>query len=446
MKARKIAFVSEHASPLALLGSEDAGGQNVYVNEVSRHLAHLGHRVDIFSRRDCRDVENVVEWAPNVRVINLEAGPPTHLCRDGLWPLMPEFRDSMLRYCRQQRDRYDVVHGHFWMSGWVATQLRHALQTPAVQTFHATGVTKRRHQGENDTSPADRIAIERQIVHLCDRLIAQCPAEERELICDYGADPRRVTLLPAGVNPQRFRPVDTRQARHALGLSIDVPLIGYVGRVLPRKDIRNIVRALAVLRDWGVQAKLLIVGGETEEPDPGNTPEIGVLRDLARDLRVLDRVVFTGKRQQDLLWLYYGASDVMVTTPWYEPFGLTPLEAMACGRPVIGSDVGGISYTIDDGVSGHLIPPRDPTALAERLRAVIQNPDLRRRMGRAGRRRVEREFTWTMTAIRLARLYEMVLEEPAAVDSEHEKSRHAISRQTFRGRLAHIREGATFWS
>jgi glycosyltransferase involved in cell wall biosynthesis len=136
----------------------------------------------------------------------------------------------------------------------------------------------------------------------------------------------------------------------------------------------------------------------------------------------------------------------MVTTPWYEPFGLTPLEAMACGRPVVGSDVGGISYTIEDGVSGYLVPPRNPTALADRLRAVIKNQDLRRQMGRAGRRRVEREFTWMTTAMRLSRLYETMLKESVLVEPEREKTHHAVSRQTFRGRLAHIREGATFWN
>lgn len=411
-RSLRVAFLSEHASPVALLGSTDAGGQNVYIDQLSRHLAMRGHSVDVFTRRDNRELPEVIEWAEGVRVINLRAGPTRFLPKDDLWPLMPEFRDAMLRFMLRDGARYDLLHGNFWMSGWVATDLRHRLAIPAVQIFHATGKTKQREQGAADTSPTDRIAAELQIVRHVDRLIAQCPAERAELIEEYAADPSIIHLIPSAVNTERFRPVERNAARQRLGLHADDLLITYVGRVIPRKDIRNVVRALALLaRRTDLPIKLLVVGGESPEPDPAVTPEIGVLQRLADELGVSDRIVFTGRRQPEVLRDYYGAGDVAVTTPWYEPFGLTPLEAMACGRPVVGSAVGGISFTIKDGATGYLVPPRDPEALADRVERLLIDRVLREGMGHAARARVEREFTWAKVAQRTAALYRSVLSE-----------------------------------
>ena len=409
---RRVAFLSEHASPLALLGSVDAGGQNVYVDEVSRHLVRHGYAVDIFTRRDDPDRPNVVDWAPGVRVVNLDVGPPTFVPKDDLWPLMSAFRDAVERFAGQTNTRYDLLHGNFWMSGWVAARLGERFGVPVVQIFHATGRTKRRHQQEADTSPAERIAIEQNVIQSVDRIIAQCPAEETELIDDYGADPATVVVIPSAVNIDRYRPVHMPEARRRIGLPEDGLVIGYVGRMLPRKDPRNIVHALAILiHELDCPVTLLLVGGETRDPDPVATPEIGAIQRLAAELGIADWLRFTGKRQPDELRDYYSAVDVAVTTPWYEPFGLTPLEAMACGTPVIGSAVGGITYTVADGETGLLVPPRDPHALARALHAILSDATRRARMGRAALLRVEREFTWDTVARRTAALYDdLVLE------------------------------------
>ena len=408
----RIAFLSEHASPLALRGSVDAGGQNVYVDEVTRGLARLGHAIDVFTRRDAVDAPEVIDWAPGVRIINLPAGPPHFLPKDELWPLMPAFRDAFLRFSGREGTRYDLLHGNFWMSGWVATELRRELGTPVVQIFHAMGKTKQRHQGHADTSPDDRIAVESAVIAGVDRIIAQCPSEWDELVGDYGAPPERVQVIPSAVNTEIFRPVPRDEARRRLGLAQDDLVVVYVGRMLPRKDVRNVVRAVGALvrrpEAAGLPIKLLLVGGEMVEPDPVATPEIGELMRLADELGITGRVRFTGKRQPEVLRWYYGAGDVAVTTPWYEPFGLTPLEGMACGLPVVGSAVGGITFTVADGETGFLVPPRDPEALADRLHELLTQPDLRARLGRAARERVEREFTWETAARRTAALYEEV--------------------------------------
>ncbi|GCE48731.1 glycosyltransferase involved in cell wall biosynthesis [Thermosporothrix hazakensis] len=415
-KSRRVAFLSEHADPTALLGGVDAGGQNVYVDEISRNLAQLGYTVDVFTRRDNPDTPEVIEWAPGVRVIHLTAGPATFLLKDELWPLMPEFRDAFLRFQERSGTHYDLIHSNFWLSGWVAAELRERLRIPAVQIFHAMGITKRRHQQEADTSPSERIQVEHEIIQRVDRLIAQCPGEQHELIEDYRADPAKIVMIPSAVNTSLFYPVNREEARRRVTCELhsDDFVIVYVGRMLPRKDARNIVRALAILlHEHGPlpSVKLVLVGGESMEPDPPLTPEIGALQELAAELGVADRVVFVGKRQPEVLRYYYCAGDVAVTTPWYEPFGLTPLEGQACGRPVIGSAVGGITFTIADGETGLLVPPRDPAALAERLYQLFKDRALCERMGEAARQRVEREFTWPVAARRTAELYQALLQE-----------------------------------
>ncbi|MBA3945693.1 MAG: glycosyltransferase [Herpetosiphonaceae bacterium] len=415
LRPLRIAWVSEHASPLALLGSQDAGGQNVYVDEVSRGLAQLGYAVDIFTRRDHADLSEVVAWSPGVRIINLPVGPAQFVPKDQLWPLMPSFRTELEAWSKRAGLRYDLLHGNFWMSGAVVAELGAQLAIPVVQIFHAMGKTKQQHQGAADGSPADRIATETEIIKRVTRVIAQCPAEAAELIDDYGADPHKVVTIPSAVNIERFHPLPHELARQSIGLPPDGLIVAYVGRMMPRKDVRNLVHAMAlVLRQTDLPLRLLLVGGETDQPDPLLTPEIGVLQSLAQELGISDHLIFTGKRQPDVLHRYYAAADIIVTTPWYEPFGLTPLEAMACGRPVIGSAVGGIPFTINDGVTGLLVPPRDPPVLAAALLDLLQNGARRLGMGLAARNRVEQLFTWRTVAERTSALYRQLINEQAA--------------------------------
>jgi len=406
----RIAMLSEHASPVALLGSEDAGGQNVYVDQVSRNVASLGFQVDVFTRRDDEELPDELDWAPGVRVVNLRAGPARFIKKDLMWVHMPRFRDRFLEHARQLRTGYDLVHANFWMSGWIACQVRPVLGVPVVEIFHALGKVKRLHQGEADTSPEDRVVVEYGIIDDVDRIIAQCPNEMEELVSLYDADPSKIEVIPSAVDVRTFRPVPKDSARHALGLDPNEWVVVYVGRMLPRKGIDNLLHAFAqIVHRTSVPTRLLIVGGETGDGDPMQTPEIRRLADIAALHRIRDRVIFTGKRPQERLRVYYSAADVAVTTPWYEPFGLTPLEAMACGTPVIGSDVGGIKFTIADGETGFLVPPRDPAALAKRMERLLVDRSLARRMGREARARVERLFTWQKVGERTAELYESML-------------------------------------
>jgi glycosyltransferase involved in cell wall biosynthesis len=404
----RIAMISEHASPVATLGSTDCGGQNVYVDQVSRGVAKLGHEVDVYTRADHPDRIETFDWSSGVRIIPVVAGPLAPIPKDTIWTHIAEFLDNS----RQLVDRhgpYDLVHGNFWMSGWVGAQLRRECDVQFVQIFHALGAVKRHHQGEADSSPPERVTVERSVLRASDRVIAQCPAEVDELTKLYGADRSRLRVVPSGVDLARFFPLDRAEARRGLGLPSDETIVVYVGRLLPRKDVANLVEALAIVRDRRIgripRARLVVVGGETTGPRLDEEPEMQCLMALAEARGVSSQVSFVGKKQTDQLRWYYSAADVFATTPWYEPYGLTPLEAMACGTPVVCSAVGGITFTVDDGVTGFLVPPRRPDVLAERLALILGDLRLRDELGRNARRRVIENFTWTTVSRRTADVY-----------------------------------------
>jgi len=427
----RIALISEHASPLATLGSVDAGGQNLYVLNVAKCLAKRGHRVDVLTRRDAPKLPATVDLRPGLRVVHLSAGPGQFVPKEQLLPHMPAFTEAA-RELLQHSVAYDVVHANFFMSGLAGLRLKEIFGLPLVMTFHALGLVRREHQGANDGFPPLRTDIERCIVRHADRIIAECPQDETDLVRLYGADRARITMVPCGVDLEEFAPGSRAGARRALGLADDEFVILQLGRMVPRKGVDNVLRALAWLpRD--IRARLVVVGGESATPDPALTPEIARLQTLAHELGIADRVTFAGARRREELPACYRAADVFVTTPWYEPFGITPLEAMASGVPVIGSAVGGIRYSVLDGITGFLVPPRDPQALADRLRQLHGNPWLAQAMGRAGVRRVRALFTWERVAADLVDVYEALSDRavraPAAELAQPAGARRSGSRQ-----------------
>jgi phosphoheptose isomerase len=415
-------MISEHASPLRSIGGVDDGGQNVYVGQLARHLADVGFDVDVFTRRDDRAQPAVVQWNSRVRVFHVTAGPQRRIPKEELLPHMGSFTEQMLRHCK--RESYDLVHANFWMSGLVATELKRMLGIPFVITFHALGRVRRLHQGTADAFPEERQTIEDRIVRDADQIIAECPQDEEDLIRLYNAEPTRVSIVPCGFDRTEFWPLSKPLARVALGLAADDRVLLQLGRMVPRKGVDNVIRSLARLRDeHGLCVRLLVVGGESEEPDPTKTPEIGRLQQVAAEEGVTEQVTFVGRRDRDRLKYYYSAADIFVTTPWYEPFGITPLEAMACGTPVVGSNVGGIKFSVRDGETGYLVPARDPAALAERIAHLYQHPKLLSLFRRQSISRVNDLFTWERIARAVAEVYEEVLSagRMARVEAPHER-------------------------
>ncbi|VVE61960.1 glycosyl transferase family 1 [Pandoraea captiosa] len=405
---QKIALISEHASPLAAIGGVDAGGQNIYVANVARQLVSRGYRVDVFTRRDSPLLPDVVPVGRNIRVIHVPAGPPCEIPKEQLLPHMTEFAAFMVRYCAQASPGYDILHANFFMSGQVGLRVRQLLEIPLVVTFHALGHVRRQCQGASDTFPEERIQIESALARTADAIIAECPQDEIDLVTLYDADPHRIEIVPCGFDAQEFHPVTRTDARATLGWDEDEFSILQLGRLVPRKGIDNVIHALRLLlddRSSERRVKLHIVGGPDYEADVTRCEELARLSRLAEDAGVAEHVDFVGRRDRDALRDFYSAADVFVTTPWYEPFGITPVEAMACATPVIGSNVGGIRTTVVDGETGFLVPARQPEALAERLAQLRDDRCLAHRLGLAGARRANRHFTWSGVADRLCAVY-----------------------------------------
>jgi glycosyltransferase involved in cell wall biosynthesis len=388
----KVAMVSEHASPLAMLGGADAGGQNVHVAALAAALARRGTQVVVHTRRDDPALPDRVAAAPGVTVEHVDAGPPHPIPKDQLLPHMNEFAARLRRSWRV--DPPDVVHAHFWMSGRAALAACRPLGLPLVQTFHALGVVKRRHQGAKDTSPPSRIREEAMLAKEADRIVATCSEEVFELV-RMGADLRRIAVAPCGVDLGLFRPDGPAEPRPAGRHRMLV-----VSRLVERKGIGNAITALA-----GVpEAELVVAGGPPADRLDGDR-EARRLAGLATRLGVADRVQLRGRVGQRDLPALYRSADLVVCVPWYEPFGIVPLEAMACGAPVVASAVGGLVDSVVDGVTGVHVAPRRPDLLGPVLSALLADKARRAALGAAGARRARRRYGWDRIAVSILEVY-----------------------------------------
>jgi glycosyltransferase involved in cell wall biosynthesis len=380
----RIAMVTEHASPLAALGGADAGGQNVHVLELSSALAERGHEITVWTRRDDDAAPDAVPVRPGVVVRHVAAGPARSVPKDELVPHLPAF--TRVLEDAWTADPPDIVHGHFWMSGMVALAAARE-RFPAVQTFHALGSVKRRHQGADDTSPDGRVRAELAVARQADRVLATCTDEVFELV-RMGAPRRRMAVVPCGVDTARFTPEGPAAPRG------DRPRLLSLGRLVRRKGIDEVIDALRRIP----AAELVIAGGEGE-----GDPDAARLQECARRAGVADRVRLVGPVARGDVPALLRSADAVVCVPWYEPFG------MACGRPVVASSVGGIQDTVVDQVTGLLVPPRRPDALAAALREVLASPTMGAAYGIAGRDRVLARYDWKRVATATAHVYGEVL-------------------------------------
>lgn len=407
---KRIALISEHASPLAPPGSVDSGGQNVYVAHLARQLAQLGYLVDVYTRRDSSQLRQVVKLGPNLRVIHVPAGPAHFIPKERMLSCMDEFADFMKAFIRRKALSYDLVHANFFMSGMVAQQLKTSLGIPYVMTFHALGRVRKLHQGASDGFPPQRMDIEERLMCQAERIIAECPQDKEDMERLYDAPSSRIDIVPCGFDPSELWPEPS--ARPALGLAEDEFVLLQLGRMVPRKGVDNVIRSIAVLRDrYRINARLLVVGGDAQQNDSETSPEMKRLIAITRDLDLDAQVIFAGQQPRESLRYYYSAADAFITTPWYEPFGITPLEAMACGTPVIGSAVGGIKSTVVDGHTGYLVPAKDPEALAERLAFLHGHPQHARLLGNQGLRLAYQFYTWRSVAQQVSACYLHALDD-----------------------------------
>jgi glycosyltransferase involved in cell wall biosynthesis len=387
----RIAMVSEHASPLAVLGGVDAGGQNVHVAALASALAGRGHEVTVYTRRDAPGLPERTPLCAGVIVEHLDAGPAEPIAKDELLPYLPAMAADLRG--RLIADPPAVLHAHFWMSGLVALDATEGLDIPVVQTFHALGTVKRRFQGDADTSPAERVGAERDVAQRAGRVLASCIDEVRELV-SMGAPRAHIDVVPSGVDHAHFTPDGPsapRSGRHRL-LTI--------GRLVPRKGVDDVIAAL----QWLPDVELAVAGGP-DAAELERDPEAARLMRCARDLGVAERVQFLGRVPHAELPEQIRAADLVVCLPWYEPFGIVPLEAMACQVPVVGSAVGGLLDTVIDGVTGVLLPARRPRLAAAAVAELLADEQRRKAYGVAGAQRVAAHYDWRRIAHTTERSY-----------------------------------------
>ena len=402
-----IALISEHGDPAADIGREEAGGQNVYVRQVGEALAKLGWQVDMFTRKANANDPTIVQHTPHCRTIRLVAGPQEFVPRDQLFHYMPEFLEAFLK-C-QGKHHYPLIHTNYWMSAWVGLQVKQSQNVQLIHTYHSLGAVKYQAVQEIPKIASTRLAVERQILEQAQRIVATSPQEQevlRRLVSQQG----HIEVIPCGTDIQNFHAIPKPEARKELGFQADEQIVLYVGRFDQRKGIETLVRAFAHIKNTAAdisKLRLVIVGGS----EPGQSDDIERVRigNIVETLGLTENTVFAGRIGHDRLPLYYTAADVCVIPSHYEPFGLVAIEAMACGTPVVASDVGGLKFTVVPEETGLLVPPQNVEAFADAIERVLNDDLWARKLRKRASERVQQNFSWSGVAAQLSDLYRRLL-------------------------------------
>ncbi|WP_353929808.1 glycosyltransferase family 1 protein [Okeanomitos corallinicola TIOX110] len=405
---KRIALISVHGDPAIEIGREEAGGQNVYVRQVGEALSQLGWEVDMFSRKVSADQDNIVQHNPRCRTIRLTAGPVEFVPRDHGFQYLPEFVKQLLKFQKENGIKYEVVHTNYWLSSWVGLQLKKIQGSKQVHTYHSLGIIKYNTIDNIPLVASQRLAVERKVLETAERIVATSPQEKhhmRTLVSQQG----NIDIIPCGTNIKHFGSVDRDTARAALGFDADAKVVLYVGRFDPRKGIETLVRAVRESKFFGDKNLKLIIGGGST---PGNSDgrERDRIEGIVKELGMSECTIFPGLLKQEILPTYYAAADVCVVPSHYEPFGLVAVEAMACGTPVIASDVGGLQFSVVNENTGLLVPPQDVTAFSHAIDRILENPEWRAALGKSANMRVMSKFSWDGVASQLDSLYTELLQ------------------------------------
>lgn len=411
-KPRRIAILSVHTCPLATLGGKKTGGMNVYVRELSRELGKQGVAVDIFvlMRDSCTPHIDDSTLGQSARVIHISAGSDSSPDQTTIYPHLPKFVEGVQAFARQEGLHYDLIHSHYWLSGWVALKLREAWNIPFVQMFHTLGHMKNRvADSAEGMEQIQRVPVETELIREADAIVAATAAERIQLMWLYKADMRKISIVPPGVNTARFQPLPSDEAHREIGISPDQELLLFVGRIEPLKGIETLLRAVARLDENHHHSLCVaIIGGDPNGADQDDNVELARLQNLRTELGISEVVTFLGSRDQARLQYYYSAAQALVMPSHYESFGLVALEAMACGTPVIASEVGGLAYLVQDGITGFHVPDRDPEELAGKINLLLDNPALRAEMSQAAVAHAQ-QYDWSNIADQVLAIYESLL-------------------------------------
>jgi len=362
----KIAMLSAHSCPVGNLGAKDTGGMSVYIRELAHEMGKQGHSVDVYTRvHDPKDPQ-IVDLGQNARLIHLRAGEDEDLHKLLVYSHLPDFACNLENFRKHNDLQYDLVFSHYWLSAWVGRYLQLWWNVPHMTMFHTLGAVKNAIGVGEDESEL-RIETERGLAQDCHHIIAPTEKEKENLMLYCGALPDRVGVVPCGVNPELFHPIDKQLARQQLGLG-DEKIILFVGRIEPLKGIDQLLKAMPYLQN-GRKPRLIIIGGDEQ-----SRYEMGKLEELGRDLQIQDSVDFPGMIKHEKLSYYYSAADVCVIPSYYESFGLVALESLACGTPVVATDVGDLRNIIRQGETGFVVMDNAPHHLADKIARILSRP------------------------------------------------------------------------
>lgn len=411
-----VAMISEHGDPLAPLGGQQSGGQNVYVYELARALGKLGVKVDVFTRWDNRKSAQVVRFGQRSKVIRLKAGHRHFISKDNFGPLMPEFVEKMLEYARINKRKYNLIHSHYYFSGWAGLQCKYILQIPLIHTFHSLGLIKKRALGIKDTSPTERTKTETEIMKHADVIISTSPQEKIDMIDCYHVNAKNTVVIPCGANLRRFSPLNKIHARKKLGLSLKNNIIVFAGKMERRKGGLTLVAAVKeIKRRWPAiynNLDVYMFSGDPRRSLMKESKENNDRKDLEEAIvnnKVDDKIKLMPGIEQEELHYYYGAADVVVMPSYYEPFGMVAIEAMATGTPVVASDVGGLKWTIEDGITGFHAEVKNSQDFARKIIKILKNPDLAARMGQNAIIHSRQNYNWQTIAQNVLKVYKKTI-------------------------------------
>ncbi len=395
-----VAYLSFHSCPLQQPGSGDAGGMNVYIRELGRAMAERGIAVTVFTRRSDDETPEIVTVTPGFEVVHIPAGPHRSLPIRDLHGFVGDFAEATLAWIDQNRRSYDIIHSHYWLSGWAGVLLKEKLGLPLANSFHTLGrvkdLTRRPDQAPEG---AIRTLTEEEVIARSDCVVASTPFEFDDLMEHYAADPARLCTSPPGIRHDVFKPGDKEAARMWTGLDRG-PNILFAGRIQPLKGVDIAVRALELLKEK--QAQLVVIGGPSGNDGQG---ELARLHHLAGELEIADRVHFVPPVPREDLVAFYQAADALIMPSRSETFGLVAAEAQSCGVPVVAAKVGGLPYIIEDGKSGLLVDGREPAGYAAALDRVLGDPALAGALSAGAIEHSER-FSWQATVSRFLELYD----------------------------------------
>ena len=412
----RIAMLSFHTCPLATLGGKDTGGMNVYVRDLTRELGRRSVGVDVFTRSQDEHVPHVLhDLGFGNRIVHIPAGPEIPMPKPELVNDLPQYLEGIKEFAYKKDLEYDLIHSHYWLSGLAALELRAEWGVPVVHMFHTLAVMKNRVARSPEENASElRLESEIRLLNEADRIVAATQAELAQLQWLYRADTNRIVVVPPGVDTTRFYTIPKDEAVEFIGTPAKHCMLLYVGRIEPLKGIDTLIEAMAIMKQKGIldifPVCLAIIGGDPEVSDEQMSAETERLQNLRKSLGLDDMIMFLGKQDQDTLQYYYSAAEVVVVPSHYESFGMVALESMACGTPVVASETGGLAFLVKDGETGFHVPAADPEALADRLIELMQDHELREKMGRQASE-YAKEFSWSIITDQVLELYAAVLAE-----------------------------------